>query len=640
MFKNISTRWFVIVLLLLFVSYRLWPSYNFLTLSEKDKELMKKNDLSQYEKLSKNSINLGLDLQGGMHVVLEADVPNLVKKLANNKSPELLNAINESEKRSINNQTDFFDEFNLIVEQDSIPLKRLYSSLISSSRNTDVLDELKKQTENSLNSVLEIIRNRIDQFGVSEPNIQKSGNRRIIVELAGVKDPERARKLIQSTALLEFSIVKEIEQQQSLFSSIDELILKDNLILAKEEAEKVDIANPDSSSEDVLKGLFDEEDTFDNNLNELNLFKTSDELLQERPFSAYLKAFPGGVGVIESEYNSVKSILELQQIKDIIPNDGRLLWANKASSINLEDGSLINFRNLYYVNRVSELTGGVIQEASANYGATGTNASGLPIVNLTMNSVGTKKWSISTGANVGRSVAIILDGNVFIAPVIRDKIPNGMTQITGLDDVDEAKDIANVLRAGALPTPVQIIEERTVGPSLGKDSIQSGQKAMMYGFILVIIFMIFYYKFSGILANLALVINILFILTVLVSLGATLTLPGIAGLILTIGMTVDANVIIFERIREELDNGKTVKGAIRSGYDRAFKTILDANLTTLIAAAVLLGVGSGPIKGFAVTLSIGILSSMFCAIFITRTFFYDTYKKQNFKIIEYINETI
>ena len=621
MFKNISTRWFVIVLLLLFVSYRLWPSYNFLTLSEKDKELMKKNDLSQYEKLSKNSINLGLDLQGGMHVVLEADVPNLVKKLANNKSPELLNAINESEKRSINNQTDFFDEFNLIVEQDSIPLKRLYSSLISSSRNTDVLDELKKQTENSLNSVLEIIRNRIDQFGVSEPNIQKSGNRRIIVELAGVKDPERARKLIQSTALLEFSIVKEIEQQQSLFSSIDELILKDNLILAKEEAEKVDIANPDSSSEDVLKGLFDEEDTFDNNLNELNLFKTSDELLQERPFSAYLKAFPGGVGVIESEYNYVKSILELQQIKDIIPNDGRLLWANKASSVNLEDGSLINFRNLYYVNRVSELTGGVIQEASANYGATGTNASGLPIVNLTMNSVGTKKWSISTGANVGRSVAIILDGNVFIAPVIRDKIPNGMTQITGLDDVDEAKDIANVLRAGALPTPVQIIEERTVGPSLGKDSIQSGQKAMMYGFILVIIFMIFYYKFSGILANLALVINILFILTVLVSLGATLTLPGIAGLILTIGMTVDANVIIFERIREELDNGKTVKGAIRSGYDRAFKTILDANLTTLIAAAVLLGVGSGPIKGFAVTLSIGILSSMFCAIFITRTFF-------------------
>tara|TARA_A100001011_G_scaffold395446_2_gene490471 strand:- start:1749 stop:3656 length:1908 start_codon:yes stop_codon:yes gene_type:complete len=631
MFNNISTRWFIILLLLLFVSYRLWPSYNFLSLSEDDKELMKKNDFSSFEELSKNSINLGLDLQGGMHVVLEADVPNLVKKLANNKSPELLDAINKAELKSIDNQTDFFDEFNYIIEKDSIPLKKLYSTLISSSRNTDVLNELKKQTENSLNSVLEIIRNRIDQFGVSEPNIQKSGNRRIIVELAGVEDPERARKLIQSTALLEFSIVKEIEQQQALFSSIDELILKDNLIIPKEETKKVEIANTDSASEDVLKGLFDEEDNFEDNLNELNLFKTSAELLEERPFSAYLKSFPGGVGVIESEYNSVKSILELQQIKNIIPNDGRLIWANKATSVNLEDGSLINFRNLYYVNRVSELTGGVIQEASANYGSAGTNASGLPIVNLTMNSVGTKKWSISTGANVGRSVAIILDGNVFIAPVIRDKIPNGMTQITGLDDVDEAKDIANVLRAGALPTPVQIIEERTVGPSLGKDSIKSGQKAMMYGFILVIIFMIFYYKFSGILANLALVINILFILTVLVSLGATLTLPGIAGLILTIGMTVDANVIIFERIREELDNGKTVKGAIRSGYDRAFKTILDANLTTLIAAAVLLGVGSGPIKGFAVTLSIGILSSMFCAIFITRTFFMTLTKNKTLK---------
>tara|TARA_B100001115_G_C15847556_1_gene427917 strand:- start:4274 stop:6064 length:1791 start_codon:yes stop_codon:yes gene_type:complete len=582
---------------------------------------MKKNDFSSYENLSKNSINLGLDLQGGLHVVLEADVPNLVKKLANNKSPELLNAIDKAELKSINNQTDFFDEFNIIINQDSIQLKRLYSSLISSSRNTDVLDELKKQTENSLNSVLEIIRNRIDQFGVSEPNIQKSGNRRIIVELAGVKDPERARKLIQSTALLEFSIVKEIEQQQALFNSIDELILSDNLSVKKEESIQEETSISDPLSEDVLEGLFEEEVNFEDDLNELSLFKTSDELLKERPFSAYLKAFPGGVGVIESEYILAKSILELQQIKDIIPNDGRLIWANKTSSVSLEDGSMISYRNLYYVNSISELTGGVIKEASANYGAAGTNASGLPIVNLTMNSAGTKKWSISTGANVGRSVAIILDGNVFIAPVIRDKIPNGMTQITGLDDVDEAKDIANVLRAGALPTPVKIIEERTVGPSLGKDSIESGQKAMMYGFLLVVVFMIFYYKFSGILANLALIINILFILTVLVSLGATLTLPGIAGLILTIGMTVDANVIIFERIREELDNGKTVKGAIRSGYDRAFKTILDANLTTLIAAAVLLGVGSGPIKGFAVTLSIGILSSMFCAIFITRTFF-------------------
>ena len=231
MFKNISSRWFLILVLLLFVSYKLWPSYQFYSLSPEQKEKSKNNSPLEFKELSKNSINLGLDLQGGMHVVLEADVPNLVKKLASNKSPELLNAIKESEIRSIENRTDFFDEFNNIADQDSLPLKRLYSSLISSSRNTDVIDELRNQTENSLNSVLEIIRNRIDQFGVSEPNIQKSGNRRIIVELAGVKDPERARKLIQSTALLEFSIVKEMEQQQSLFTEIILWILLNSKII-------------------------------------------------------------------------------------------------------------------------------------------------------------------------------------------------------------------------------------------------------------------------------------------------------------------------------------------------------------------------------------------------------------------------
>ncbi len=620
MFKNISSRWFLILVLLLFVSYRLWPSYQFYSLSPEQKEKSKNNSPLEFKELSKNSINLGLDLQGGMHVVLEADVPNLVKKLASNKSPELLNAIKESEIRSIENRTDFFDEFNNIADQDSLPLKRLYSSLISSSRNTDVIDELRNQTENSLNSVLEIIRNRIDQFGVSEPNIQKSGNRRIIVELAGVKDPERARKLIQSTALLEFSIVKEMEQQQSLFTSIDELLIEKNIIIKNDFVDE-DKAKIDTTSDDIFDGLFDSEQLLENELDNFNPLSTSEELLKDRPFSGYLKAFPGGIGVLESEFNIVKSILELEEVQSIIPKDGEILWGSKSLYAFLDDGNNIGYRNLYYVNSIPELTGGVIQEANANYGSAGTDASGLPIVNLTMNSMGAKKWGISTGANIGRSVAIILDGNVFLAPVIRDKIPNGQTQITGLDNVDEAKDIANVLRAGALPTPVKIIEERTVGPSLGKDSIESGTQAMLLGFLFIIVFMFLYYKGSGLLANIALMINILVVLAVLSSLGATLTLPGIAGLILTIGMTVDANVIIFERIREELDNGKTVKGAIRGGYERAFTTILDANITTLIAAGVLLGIGSGPIKGFAITLSIGILSSMFSAIFITRTIY-------------------
>ena len=621
MFKNINSRWFLISILLLFVSYRLWPSYKFFTLSKEDKMIMQNENSIQYKELEKKSINLGLDLQGGMHVVLEADVPNLVKKLASNKSPKLLNAIENSEKNSISNRTDFFEEFSQIVEQDSLPLKRLYSSLISASRNTDVINELKKQTENSINSVLEIIRNRVDQFGVSEPNIQKSGNRRIIVELAGVKDPERARKLIQSTALLEFSLVKDIEDQQSLFTSIDDLIIDKGIIIQSKKNEEVS-TKIDTTDDDIFDELFnDPQNEINNDLNNLNPLSTSDELLKDRPFSAYLKAFPTGIGVLETEYSIVKSILDMEEVKKIIPKDGAILWGSSNNSASLNDDSFVSYINLYYVNKIPELTGGVIQEATANYGSAGTDASGLPIVNLTMNSSGTKKWGISTGANIGRSVAIILDRNVFLAPVIRDKIPNGRTQITGLDNVEEAKDIANVLRAGALPTPVKIIEERTVGPSLGKDSIQSGTTAMLLGFLLIILFMIMYYKGSGLLANIALLINIVVVLSVLTSLGATLTLPGIAGLILTIGMTVDANVIIFERIREELDNGKTVNGAIRGGYERAFTTILDANLTTLIAAGVLLGIGSGPIKGFAITLSIGILSSMFSAIFITRTFY-------------------
>ena len=439
MFKNISSRWFLILVLLLFVSYKLWPSYQFYSLSPEQKEKSKNNSPLEFKELSKNSINLGLDLQGGMHVVLEADVPNLVKKLASNKSPELLNAIKESEIRSIENRTDFFDEFNNIADQDSLPLKRLYSSLISSSRNTDVIDELRNQTENSLNSVLEIIRNRIDQFGVSEPNIQKSGNRRIIVELAGVKDPERARKLIQSTALLEFSIVKEMEQQQSLFTSIDELLIEKNIIIKNDFVDE-DKAEIDTTSDDIFDGLFDSEQLLENELDNFNPLSTSEELLKDRPFSGYLKAFPGGIGVLESEFNIVKSILELEEVQSIIPKDGEILWGSKSLYAFLDDGNNIGYRNLYYVNSIPELTGGVIQEANANYGSAGTDASGLPIVNLTMNSMGAKKWGISTGANIGRSVAIILDGNVFLAPVIRDKIPNGQTQITGLDNVDEAKD--------------------------------------------------------------------------------------------------------------------------------------------------------------------------------------------------------
>ncbi len=623
MLKSTGSRWAVISILILFVAYKLWPTYKFYSLTEEDKTQLETDNPVGLKNLGEDAINLGLDLQGGMHVVLEVDIPNLVKKLANNKTPELIAAVDDAEKLSIQNRSDFFDEFTKISDEKTLPLKRSFTNLISTTGNTAVIDELKNQTDNSINSVLEIIRNRVDEFGVAEPNIQKSGTRRIIVELAGVKDPERARNLIQSTALLEFILVKDAQAQQAIFTSIDDILIEKGVTLDNGDSNENPNTDSDFSADttsDVLAELFDSENEVDE-IDESNPLKTPGDILNERPFSGYLKAFPTGLGVLADEFNKVSNLLANEAVKKVIPFDSKFLWGSKVNNAELNDGSFVSYRNLYFVNKTPELTGGVIKEASATFGAAGSDVSGQAVVNLTMNSMGTKKWSQSTGANVGRNVAIVLDGKVYLAPVIRDRIPSGRTQITGLDNVDEAKDIANVLRAGALPTPVNIIEERTVGPSLGRDSINSGTSAMIIGFSLVIAFMVLYYRGSGFLAIFALILNIVVVLSVLAGLNATLTLPGIAGLILTIGMAVDANVIIFERIREEIDKGKTVRASIDAGYQRAFTTILDANLTTLIAAFVLWGIGSGPIKGFAITLSIGICSSMFTAIFVTRTFF-------------------
>ena len=270
---------------------------------------------------------------------------------------------------------------------------------------------------------------------------------------------------------------------------------------------------------------------------------------------------------------------------------------------------------MYHLEKEADLTGGVIEEAQA------TLANGQSVVSLSMNSEGAKTWSRLTGANVGRRLAIVLDGNVHMAPVIRTKISDGQTQVEGFANMNEAKDIAIVLRAGALPAPVNIIEERTVGPSLGQDSIDQGTTSIIVGLLLVLAFMIFYYKGAGFIASFALLWNLILVLSILAVVGATLTLPGIAGLILTVGMAVDANVIIFERIREELVKGKTPRSAINSGYSRAITTIVDANVTTILAAIILMQFGTGPIRGFALVLCCGILTSMFTAIFATRTIF-------------------
>jgi preprotein translocase subunit SecD len=309
----------------------------------------------------------------------------------------------------------------------------------------------------------------------------------------------------------------------------------------------------------------------------------------------------------------------MPEVQEVIPPDAEFLWGANPEVFQTASGQTEEYYRLYLVNEDAGLQGGVVTDAQATLGGAGSQNAGQAIVTLDMNSEGARTWSRLTGANIGRRIAIVLDDRIHMAPNIRTKISGGSTMIEGMDDMSEAKDIAIVLRAGALPAPVDIIEERTVGPSLGVDSIRKGTTATLVGLALVLVFMVFYYKASGLIADLALVLNIVFILAILAALGATLTLPGIAGLILTVGMAVDANVLIFDRIREELRKGKTVRAAIDSGYANAIRTIIDANVTTILAALVLMQFGTGPIKGFAVVLFWGIVSSMFTAIFVTRT---------------------
>ena len=614
MLQDIKYRWSIISLVIIAAAYLLWPTYRFYSLSDNEKEQM---DPLILKELKKDAINLGLDLQGGMYVLLEVNVSILVENLATKKPIELMETIEMAEYVSINNQSDFFNEFLDLSNARNIDLFRFYTNLSTQRDNESVIEELKIQRDNAIASSLEIIRNRIDEFGVSEPTIQKYGSNRIIVELAGVNDSNRARNLIQRTASLEFNLVLN-NKWETVLDKLDTYLLKDTTQIETmiEKSNEVSMGNIDSKND--AEDIFIEQNILNQTQYDLS---TPEKILREKPFSGYLRSVPGGVGVIAGEFHIIKKVLENIEIQRRIPREGKFLWGNRFEMAQDETGNFIEYRQLYYVSAEPEITGGMVREPTARMGTAGSDASGQWVVNMSMNPEGTKKWSRFTGANINRQVAIVLDDKVYMAPVIRDKIPTGQTQVTGFADVNEAKDIANVLRAGELPAPVEIIEERTIGPSLGRDSIQSGRQAMLMGLIAIIIFMIIYYRGAGILATIALLLNLVLVMAILVGLNATLTLPGIAGLILTIGMSVDANVIVFERIREELDLGKTVRAAINSGYERAFITILDANLTTLIAAFVLAWIGSGPIKGFAVTLSSGIICSMFTAIFVTRTIF-------------------
>jgi len=613
--KSLTPRYLIIGIILAWAIYALQPTWEYENMSEEKKEELRTS--GELEKTESRIIRQGLDLKGGMYIVLEADIPMLVSNLASIKDDRLENLINDAKDRSSGQNQDFFSVFEENVKTDGIKLSRYYHEYGASLEQ--IMTALNDEADDAINRVLEILQNRVDQFGVSEPTIQKQGNHRIVVELAGIQDSERARALLQSTALLEFYLVKNIAVTNEVITQLDNALKGDETLAStlKQDTKKTDESNKDDGSTTVSELFGDTETIVDESTEKEN---TVDDIFLEAPFSGLLSAIPGDMGIEEKNLYAFKKLLDREEVRSTLENaNGQFLLSQQSEAV--VTNAPEKYYRLYYLEKRPELTGGIVDEARADLGSLGGGSAGQPVVSLAMNSEGSRTWSRVTGANVGERIAIVLDQKVHMAPSIREKIPGGRTQIEGFADLNEAKDLAIILRAGALPAPVNIIEERIVGPSLGADSISQGTQAVLIGLASVLLFMLVYYKLAGTVADFALIWNILLVLAVLASLQATLTLPGIAGLILTVGMSIDANVIIFERIREELRKGKTPKAAIDSGYDRALTTIIDANVTTLIASLVLYQFGTGPIKGFATVLFWGILISMFTAVFITRTIF-------------------
>ena len=520
------------------------------------------------------SILLGLDLQGGMYIQLEIDTPSLVKKSCTDLNDEIKEIIDLANTQSINDNIDFFDAFLKLSDEKNIRLP-LYFKDYKKTNNQDIVEKLKGNRESALQGAIKILRERIDKLGVSEPIIQKFGAGRIVVELAGVQDKNRTRKLIKRIASLELTLVLREKLP-------DAILFADN----------------------YFKSIYSSENKFSSY------------------FEPDLMAY-GILGVEESNIPEMESLLYQLETENSSIKGGRFVWGNTIETAAFENDQILKYKQLYFISKNPTIVGGMIEKSVARIAPSGSENSGQWVINLSMNRVGAKKWSSFTGKHYKERerVAIVLDNKVFMAPTINDKIPSGQTVISGLENAEEAKDIANVLSAGELAAPMKIVLERSVSPSLGKDSIEAGKNALIIALLSILIFILFYYRVSGLIANIALFLNIIFVLSILSIIEATLTLPGIAGLILTIGISIDSNVIIFERIKEELAIGKNPLSAVRSGYDRAIITIMDANITTLIAAFVLANIGSGPIKGFAITLSVGILCSMFTAIFVTKTLF-------------------
>lgn len=614
-------RWALIIIFILASIYYLYPTFRYHAMDQTEKTDPLNADY--VAELETQAIKRGLDLQGGVMLLYEINISAVIENLAINRDDDFVSLFNETVAVSQTSDQDFLTIFTGIAAERNIRLERYYDRDRRLDENNEirtVLQFLQDEIDNGIRQALGILNNRINEFGVSEPDIHSQGAHRIVVALAGVDDIDRAKNLIGKTAQLSFKLLQPDPVVNELFDDLDR-VLKET----RGDAPAADITPGDTTqplqrssdqSEISMSELLGQTDTSQAASEDTSTAVIADEFFGETPFRAMLFSVgDGSIRVIENNIPVIEALLEKPEVQAVIPPEAELMFGSEPYTFNEQ-----NYYELFVMKKEAELMGDVITDTRVNIGQD-IESAGRPYVLMEMNRQGTREWARITGANVQKRIAIVLDNRVVSAPVVSTRIPDGSSRITGGFTMEEAKDLAIILRVGAFTAPLDVIQESTVGPSLGADSVRKGTYSAMIGLIMVAIFMIIYYRMAGSIADLAVILNLIFVMAILAGFHATLTLPGIAGLILTIGMAVDANVLIFERIREELLTGKTIRAAIDSGYSRAFFTILDANVTTLITAIVLYQYGTGPIKGFALTLSIGIICSMFTAIVFTRVVF-------------------
>ena len=569
-----------------------------------------------YNECKSRELNLGLDLKGGMNVTLEVSVVDVIRAMSNyNKDANFNAAINMAIDKQLDSQDDFvtlfaqsFTEINPEGKLASIfYTPELKDKITSTSTNDEVMGVIRLEVEDAIDRSFNILRSRIDRFGVSQPNIQRlEGSGRILVELPGVKDPERVRKLLQGTAQLEFW---ETYENAEILGAIDQInaYLKSQVVVEEETVSEVEEVQEESASEDDFDSSLSIDDlSADSEAASDSAAMTAEQFSRENPLYAVL--FPnlnqsnqpneGPVCGISSvkDTAAVNAYLNMDEVKDILPRDVRFAWTVKPYD---PEGKFVQLVALKVTTRDGKaaMEGDVVTDARTDFG----QFNGTPEVSMAMNAEGARQWKRLTADNIGKSVAIVLDNYVYSFPTVQAEISGGRSQITGNFTINEANDLSNILKSGKLPAPARIIEEAIVGPSLGQEAIDSGLRSFIIALSIVLLYMMFYYSFAGLVSNVALLANLFFVFGVLSSLGAVLTLPGIAGIVLTIGMSVDANVLIYERIREELLNGKGLKLAVSDGYKNAYSSIIDANVTTLLTGIILYIFGSGPIKGFAIS---------------------------------------